>query len=246
MKNVSENFKKPSKAKHPFTIRQVRRMYRSGFADTRSGRHRKLCLMFQNGGILRQNAARRLRIFYRVRRGGDIVYDETRSSVWVDRSRRRPAISGKVSADKNVNARKQREFHIPHRIYKLGIKPVEMLENYLRQERPPSGGYLLAAPKGREGFYDTAYTGMTKAYKQAYQHSHPDATDSARFGSGSARKAMSQWLWSDGWAKRIISDAGGWFMKKSAVDLYFKTEPDKILRAIRNVGKKSKGRKNRR
>lgn len=245
LRNVAENYKLPSKAKQPWSIRQVRRMFRCGFADTRSGRHRRLCLMVQNCGILRKNAARRLRCDYRVRGDGTVHYGPS-SDVWVDREDRRPYIRLKVNADKNVTARKQREAVIPDVVRRLGIRPVAMLEGYLVRERPPSGGYLLAAPLGRTGFRTTPYGNMGKAYQDAYRTAFPQAGDANRFGSGSARKAMSQWLWADGWAKRVIADAGGWFLKKSAVDLYFRTEPKRILAAIRNIGRRQQGRRNRR
>ena len=66
LKHLASNYKKPSKAKRPWTIRQMRRMYKRGFLATRAGRHQKLCLMISNLGILRRNAARQLRLHYRV------------------------------------------------------------------------------------------------------------------------------------------------------------------------------------
>lgn len=235
LKHMAENFKKPSKAKQPWSIAQMRRMLRNGFKPTRSGKHQKLCLMFSNLGILRKNASRRLIIKYDVI-GNQVIYHED-SGVKVNRDGDKPFIQGRVYVDKNVTARKQREFFIPHKVRRLGVRPVDFLESYLINERPPSGGYLLAAPIGATGFRDTPYGNHGSAFVNAYKAAFPNADDSKRFGSGSARKAMAQWLWSAGWAKRVIADAGGWFSKKSAVDLYFKTEPKKIMFAIRNVGR---------
>ncbi len=58
-------------------------------------------------------------------------------------------------------------------------------------------------------------------------------------GTHSGRKSLSQWLWDDGHCRRLIADAGGWFLKRDAVDLYFKTAADTILAAVRRVGLKA-------
>ena len=139
-------------------------------------------------------------------------------------------------ADKNATAKKRRDVYIPDKVRALRIRCVDMLEDYLRREKPPSGGLLLAAPVGRTRFRDTPYSNHHAAFRAAYKQAFPEADDAGKFGSGSARKAMAQWLWASGWAKRVIADAGGWFCKKSAVDQYFKTQPRDILRAIRSVG----------
>ena len=55
-------------------------------------------------------------------------------------------------------------------------------------------------------------------------------------GTHSGRKSLAQWLWNDGVCRRIIADAGGWFLKRDAVDLYFRTARETILNAVRNVG----------
>ena len=55
-------------------------------------------------------------------------------------------------------------------------------------------------------------------------------------GSHSGRKSLAQWLWNAGHCRRVIADAGGWFMKRDAVDLYFKTARHTILSMVRNVG----------
>jgi hypothetical protein len=56
-------------------------------------------------------------------------------------------------------------------------------------------------------------------------------------GTHSGRKSLAQWLWDDGHCRRIIADAGGWFLKRDAVDMYFKTARHIILSAVKNVGR---------
>ena len=242
LKHLASHFKKSSKAMRPWTIDQLKRVYSHGFMPNRSGRHQQLCLMFQNLGMLRKNAARQLRLYY-VIRNGKIEYLPKSSVQVVSPPNGKPRIHGKVKVDKNVDTSKQREFHIPHKVKALDLHPIELLESYIYDFRPPSGGFLLAAPLGA-GFRTGAYTNFHSAYRKAYMRAFPDATDGACYGSGSPRKSLAQWLCASGWAKRIISDAGGWYCKKSAVDMYFKTDPEKILHALRNIGT-SKG-KNRR
>ena len=148
-------------------------------------------------------------------------------------------MEGNIMADKNVNARKRRQFYMPDVIPKLGIAPPDMLDEYIIRERPPSGGYLTVAPLGKRGFRETPYGNHGKAFASAYRQAFPEDQAWKVYGSGSARKSMAQWLWASGWAKRVVSDAGGWYSKKSAVDMYFKTEPEKIRHAIRHVGERN-------
>lgn len=235
LKHLGNHYKKPSKAKLPWSIAQMRRMYRHGYPDTRSGRHRCLTLMFSNVGMLRKNASRRLTCTYELLPRTIIYAPDSRVKVVRERGQR-PLIHAAVAADKNATSKKRRDVYIPDKVRALRINCVKMLEDYLRREKPPSGGLLLAAPVGRTRFRDTPYSNHHAAFRAAYKRAFPEADDTDKFGSGSARKAMAQWLWASGWAKRVIADAGGWFCKKSAVDQYFKTQPRDILRAIRNVG----------
>jgi len=73
--------------------------------------------------------------------------------------------------------------------------------------------------------------------KKAYRTAHPDAPQESvsRLGSHSGRKTLAQMLWNAGFARRLIADAGGWFLKREAIDLYFKTAPAVILKAIASL-----------
>ena len=53
------------------------------------------------------------------------------------------------SVDKNVDSSKVRKVPTPAKV--LGVRTVELMQAYLVKMEPPSGGYLLAAPKGRQG-----------------------------------------------------------------------------------------------
>ena len=45
-------------------------------------------------------------------------------------------------------------------------------------------------------------------------------------------------MWDDGHCRRIIADDGGWFLKRDAVDMYFKTARHHILHAVASIGAK--------
>ena len=54
-------------------------------------------------------------------------------------------------------------------------------------------------------------------------------------GTHSGRKTLAQALWDSGFSRRLIADAGGWFLKKEAMDLYFRTARLTILRALSSL-----------
>ena len=53
-------------------------------------------------------------------------------------------------------------------------------------------------------------------------------------GTHSGRKTLAQLLWDRGFSRRLIADAGGWFLKKEAM-LYFKTALHVILAALASL-----------
>ena len=112
------------------------------------------------------------------------------------------------------------------------------LLSYLARETPPSGGKLFAYPdkKGR-GFAFKKCTTFNTYLKSAYRSAFPDSSKDSvsRLGSHSGRKTLANMLWNAGFARRLIVDAGGWFLKREAIDLYFKTAPYVILQAIASL-----------
>ena len=121
------------------------------------------------------------------------------------------------------------------------LECIKELDTYILEEKPPSGGYLLASPKGGENskrFRTTAYSNQSQAYQKAYTRTYPLAPKEQvrTYGAHSCRKSMASWLWDDDWDKRVIADQGGWALQRDAVDLYFKTAPHTIIAAVRNIG----------
>ena len=100
---------------------------------------------------------------------------------------------------------------------------------------------MLARPtkKGFAAKATNASNDIKRAYKRACGQTgtifDKDLHDA--LGTHSGRKSLAQWLWDDGHCRRIIADAGGWFLKRDAVDMYFKTARHIILAAVKNVGR---------
>ncbi|KAK3282092.1 hypothetical protein CYMTET_10151 [Cymbomonas tetramitiformis] len=221
-------------------------IFRYGFVvAARHGRHNRLLFVFCTVGCLRPTGTRYLRVFYRLARAGTGVSikfyspaDVTIPHVVVVRGdgNLRPYVRGRLQRDKNVDARTPRFFYLPEHIPGLCCSPVALLEDYVLRERVPSGGLLFAAPEGASGWYPGPYMGYGRAFVRAYGRAYPTARDGHLYGDGSARKSLGQWLWTYGWASRMISDVGGWYTPKTAMDLYFTTHRTTILQALEQLG----------
>ena len=241
MKVARDDYKKESKAKVPWTIKEFKRMLKHGFANTRTGRHQRMCLILHTLGVLRPKAGANMRIKF-TRTGQHITYHKS-SAFKVNNIDGIKHLDLIVRKDKNVKSYKIRESYIPSYIKEMGIYPVAEFETYLRESGIQSGNYFLAAPLGGErsrSFRTNPYTNHSKAFKKAYLRAHPNATkdDVEHMGGQSCRKSLAQWLWDDGWDKRVIADSGGWALQRDAVDVYFRTGRTKLLWAMRNIGRK--------
>jgi hypothetical protein len=240
--SLGENYKKKSRARVALTIAQARAMFDRGFKNTPSGDHNKLAVALSLLGMLRQKAATSLIVRYRIHvgpAGEQTVEFLEGTDVYVVRDTDLgDHIAINVDVDKNVNALKRRQGFIPDEVPALGLYPVAMLIRYIIKYRPPSGGFLLAAPRSAKmkTFRSNRFTGLSNAVKRAFTAVFPLDATVELIGSHSGRKSLAQWLWNAGNCRRVIADAGGWFMKRDAVDLYFKTAPKMILHAVRYVG----------
>ena len=105
---------------------------------------------------------------------------------------------------------------------------------------PPSGAYLLSAPRTQAlqpaTFNASLYTGLSRTFRTAYLRAYPDASqrtaDISRVSSHSGRKSLSQWLWDAYRSERLIADVGHWHCTRDAVHLYFNYTQATILRCI--------------
>ena len=232
LKVALDYYKKPSKAMRPFTLEEWMGVMQRGFPSTRSGRHRLLGVTLCATGPFRPGAVTRMKVHYTVGAGGRVFYGP-KSDIWVvrdDPAWPDPYLMIRLTADKteamdkNVTASRTRDVPIPARC--MGTRPVRLLENYLRHEAPPTGGYLMVAPLGREGFRTGRYSNLGKAVTSAYKRAWPGRS-AAGVAGATPRKSMAQWLWRAGRSKREIVDIAGWAQRdRDAADVYFKTQCD--------------------
>eukprot|EP00854_Cymbomonas_tetramitiformis_P011395 gene11395-biopygen11696 len=142
--------------------------------------------MFCTLGCLRVNGTCFLRVFFRVITVGSRASiqfispptDKYCPHVVVVRNgeEQSPYVRGQLVFDKNADARKPRRFYMPNEIPATGIRPVEVLEEYLLAEPVDTGALLFVAPKGISGWYTGPYRGHG-AFKKAYARAFPDAID---------------------------------------------------------------------
>jgi len=229
------HYKKPSKAKRPISIEQWKAVFSTAFANTRSGKHQQLVLLLCTLGPLRPTASSRIVVKYSITRNGELLFhsDSDIKIIQSDSSNIHPYILVYIRRDKNVTSRNPREHFIPH--YFLGFKPVQILQKYLLEQRPPSGSYLLSAPIGKTGFRTTKYTAQGKAISTAFARTFPGHPLIPFVSGGTPRKSLAQWLWDAGHERRLIADIGGWATTHDAVDGYFRTQGKKILQVLMSL-----------
>ena len=140
-----------------------------------------------------------------------------------------PYIKLTVHIDNNVHHGYPRIMYIPGHV--VGIDVYGALCDYLYNERPPSGGYLLAAPSAASGskFNSNAYTNFPVAFKRAVALTQPDL-DPKEYSGGSPRKSMAQWLYNANVPRHVIADIGGRKLSnRDAMDGYHATEPTRAM-----------------
>jgi hypothetical protein len=237
------NFKKAAGGSMALTLAELHGLFERGLTTlTRRGRWARLYCIFLNFGMLRNTAVKALTIVYEISRDGLTVTYLPGSNVRIEWNEAFGAdcIIVDVDSDKNMNAQKAardggRHAFIPATLEHLGVTPAEDLNNYILRERPPSGGPLFAYPnKTGNGFArkpcSTFNTYLRDAYKRAFPQVTPEHLK--KLGTHSGRKTLSQALWDHGFSRRLIADAAGWFLKKEAMDIYFRTSALMILRAL--------------
>jgi hypothetical protein len=244
LRTLGVNYKKAGSGSVALTVTELHALYHRGFlSGTRRARWARLFFMFLNFGMLRHTAVQALNICYVIDNGSVRTLPESDVQVVHHAQYGGTIIQIRVDSDKNMNALKAsqdggRFAYIPGSLPLLDLEPAHDLLSYLARETPPSGGRLFVYPdkKGR-GFAfkkcTTYNTYLKSAYRAAFPDSPPDSV--SRLGSHSGRKTLANMLWNAGFARRLIADAGGWFLKREAIDLYFKTAPYMILQAIASL-----------
>ena len=242
---VRRRSRRTPKGRLPLLRSEFLAIYDRGF-DVRlpSGMHRRLALMLLNLGCLRRNAAARLVVRYTVSFNGSVTFgDLSDVKVLHDPDTLQHYISLRIMCDKNVLPSDEVFAYIPAHVPSLGVRPVALLLDYLRRVRPPSGGYLLAAPRSTSfppfSFFKTPYSAFNDAFRRAYARAVPDPAARSvplqRVGSHSGRKSLAQWLWDAHSNLRLIADVGHWRCSGDAMQVYFVSSRATILRCLSNL-----------
>ena len=148
--------------------------------------------MLATCGPFVQVATQTLRVVYTVK--GDRVSFDFGSNIRVvrdDEDWRQPYILITSVVDKHVDSSKIRKVPIPDRV--LGVRPVQVLEAYLLEVRPPLGGFLLAAPIGRQGWSTAKFSGMHRLVRGAFARASSEKQLTG-VGGNSLRKSWAQWM----------------------------------------------------
>ena len=202
MTHITKNHQTVHHSRLPITIPEFAGIYASGFdLDHAAGHHRRLALLISNLGCLRRKATTSLTLLYNVRDGR--LHFDPRSPVTIEYcpTLRCEYIRLRIYTDKNVSTNQEVYTYIPSTMRSFPhLRPVDILRDYIITFRPPSGGYLLAAPRtrgvGPARFHDGLYTNLSVAYKAAYVRAYPlgRSVDSSRVASHSGRKSLATWL----------------------------------------------------
>ena len=238
LSTLQSNYKKKSKATVALTLQEAKKMLHA-FPHTVRGRFHELCIAFPLLGMLRQRAAKSLIIFYEIRGNQIHTLPESDVQIHVD-ARGKRFLRIRVDSDKNLKLGRERFGYVPEYIATLDYSLLRRLEEYLLIAQPPSGSFLLCAPKADKPapkFFSNAFTGFARIWRDTFKRLFPSEHDRL-VASHSGRKTLAEALWNDGWCRRVIADAGGWFLKRDAVDLYFQTDPTTILYALEHLGER--------
>jgi hypothetical protein len=241
-RTLGVNFKKAGGGRLPLTAAELYGLFLRGFDTlTRRGRWARLYSLCLNFGMLRNTACSAFTVRYRISPLGSVEFlPGSEISIYFHAGFGAEIIEFVISSDKNVDARRTaeeggRRAFVPGDLPHFGIAFAADLRRYLLDFRPPSGGPLLAYPtKKGHGFSASPCSNFNTYLRTAYKRAFPDVSSEylQRLGTHSGRKTLAQLLWESGAERRLIADAGGWFIKREAVDLYFRTSALIILQAV--------------
>jgi len=239
------NFKKPGGGRQSLLPAELEGLFTLGFVTrTRRGRWARLYAECLNFAMLRDTAVRAIRVCYQISPDQQVcLLPDSEISIYWHAGFGAEIVDFRITSDKNVDARRVaedggRHSYVPGELPYLGVFFASDLRSYLLEVRPPSGGPLLAYPdKKGFGFSKTKSPSFNSYLREAYRRAFPDVSAKylSKIGTHSGRKTLAQMLWDHGFSRQLIAAAGGWFIKREAVDLYFKTSALLILRALESL-----------
>ena len=234
LKVVRKHYKLESKAQRPLSMAEWLGMWNRGFdlgEDSRKVKHARLAMVIATFGPFRAVAWRALKVTYKVRGGAVTFPPGSDVQIVRDGSWKGPYIMIKSIVDKNVDSSKVRKVPIPAVV--MGVHTVRLLQDYLVSMRPPSGGYLLAAPVGQQKWSKAKFSSMGKLVKGAFARAFPGMPATGVAGN-SFRKSWAQWMKRVSCTDSEVVDICGWsrtaLLKATGTQvIYQKTEIDSQL-----------------
>lgn len=228
------NYKLPVRAKQLMSVEVLCEVLFKGFDNsTRYGLHQlvffilSMCLPCRPGGVAH------IKISYTVfgdrvctTENSDIRFYPEGTPIW-----RRAYILVRIACEKNVTPDNPAWRPIPGVM--LGRNIYSIIHDYVLTQRPPSGGYMMVAPKSPQGktFHDTPYTNFNPAFQKAVSRGLNGALDARDYGGGTPRKSFAQWMNATGVPRHVMADICGWSLRnRDAMDGYMKTTPEMVLR----------------
>lgn len=239
METICKHYKKASKAKRALQPSEIKAMAQT-FSAERRGRHHEVCFLVAIFACMRQRAAARVKVVYKILhgpQGPSVSFQEGSDLNWgYCAESQMHFLSIRVLEDKNHSSSTgAHHSYLPMSIPGLDLTPGLTILRYLVDIQPPSGGFLLAAPTGSSSWSPSPFSNMAGVFKGAFARAFPGRSASD-ISSHSGRKTFAQLLHDAGFADTVIADSGGWALKKAAVHMYFRTTRPMILKAVASLG----------
>lgn len=233
---VNKHYKKPSSAKRALSASELVFML-AACDQSRLGRHHHLCLTICTFGMMRQKAASHITVSYELSfpspnrpllsflPDSHLQFGHAGSELFLDIL---------IPEDKNhPSSRGPHHAIVPMSIPGLHVSPGRDIVQYIIDQQPPSGSYLLSAPLGNNKWRSTAYSKLGDVFKSAWQRAFPQLPVPQDVSSHSGRKTLAQLFHNAGMSEQLIAAAGGWsLLKRQAVHMYFEMTPSDVLSAF--------------
>ena len=234
LKTCMDYYKLPVRAKLQMSVETLFEVLFKGFDNsTRFGLHQLTFFVVSMCAPCRPGAAANIKISYHVTgeevhttADSDIRFFPKGTPLW-----RFAYILIRITTEKNVTPSSPRWVYIPGTM--LGFNVYDIIHGYVLTQRPPSGGFMLAAPKSAHGtgFWSVPYTNYGNAFQKAVTRSLNGALDAKDYGGGTPRKSFAQWMNAAGVPRHVMADICGWSLRnRDAMDGYMQTTPEMMMR----------------
>ena len=234
LKTCVENYKLPPRAKLQMSVETMFEVLFKGFDNsTRFGLHQLTFFLISMCAPCRPGAVAHIKIYYATSgdrvcttADSDIRFFPEGTPIWPF-----AYILIRITCEKNVTPSSPAWKYIPGVM--LGCNIYDIIHGYVLNQRPPSGGFMMVAPRSAHGstFWDVSYTNWNPAFHKAVTRALHGALDAKDYGGGTPRKSFAQWMNATGVPRHVMADICGWSLRnRDAMDGYMKTTPEMMMR----------------